>query len=82
VSVESGWSPSQRAMVELWEEYTAHEFEDHSTEKIRAITADDPVDINVPLLGGGALPAVGARKLLDPGSVPHALLIERAEEEG
>jgi carboxymethylenebutenolidase len=53
VSEESGYTPSQRAMVELWEEHTAHEFGDHSTEKTLATMTADPVNINVPLLTGG-----------------------------
>jgi len=36
VSEESVYTPSQRAMVELWEEHTAHEFEGHSTEETLA----------------------------------------------
>jgi hypothetical protein len=35
---ESGYTLSQRAMVELWEEHTVHEFGDHSTEK--TLTSD------------------------------------------
>jgi carboxymethylenebutenolidase len=54
VSEESGgYTASQRAMVELWEEHTAYEFEAHSTEKTLATMVDDPVNINVPLLTGG-----------------------------
>jgi carboxymethylenebutenolidase len=54
VSEESGgYTASQRAMVDLWEEHTAYEFEAHSTEKTLATMADDPVNINVPLLTGG-----------------------------
>jgi carboxymethylenebutenolidase len=54
VSEESGgYTASQRAMVELWEEHTAYEFETHSTEKTLATMVDDPVNINVPLLTGG-----------------------------
>ena len=37
---ESGYTPSQRATVELWEEHTVHEFGDHSTEKT---LASDPL---------------------------------------
>jgi carboxymethylenebutenolidase len=44
---------SQRAMVELWEEHTAYEFEAHSTQKTLATMTADPVNINVPLLTGG-----------------------------
>jgi carboxymethylenebutenolidase len=54
VSEESGcYTASQRAMVELWEEHTAYEFEAHSTQKTLATMVDDPVNINVPLLTGG-----------------------------
>jgi carboxymethylenebutenolidase len=53
VSEESGYTPSQRVMVELWEEHTAHEFEHHSNEKTLAIMTADPVNINVLLLSGG-----------------------------
>jgi len=40
-------------MVDLWEEHTAYEFEDHSTEMTLDPMTDDPVNINVPLLTGG-----------------------------
>jgi len=40
-------------MVDLWEEHTAYEFEDHSTEKTLATMTDEPVNINVSLLTGG-----------------------------
>ena len=53
MSEESGYTPSQRAMVDLWEEHTAYEFEDHSTEKTLATMTDEPVNINVSLLTGG-----------------------------
>src|SRR5215208_6106408 len=54
VSEESGgYTASQRAIVDLWEEHTAYEFEAHSTEKTLATMTDDPVNINVPLLTGG-----------------------------
>jgi carboxymethylenebutenolidase len=53
VSEESGYTASQQAMVDLWEEHTAYEFEDHSTEKTLGTMTDDPVNINVPLLTGG-----------------------------
>ena len=53
MSEESGYTPSQRAMVELWEEHAAHEFEHHTKEKTLAIMTADPVNINVLLLSGG-----------------------------
>jgi carboxymethylenebutenolidase len=54
VSEQSGgYTASQRAMVDLWEEHTAYEFEAHSTEKTLATMTDNPVNINVPLLTGG-----------------------------
>jgi carboxymethylenebutenolidase len=40
-------------MVDLWEEHTAYEFEEHNTEKILSTMTDHPIDIDVPLLTGG-----------------------------
>jgi carboxymethylenebutenolidase len=53
MSERSNLSASQKAMVDLWEEHTAYEFEVHSTEKTLSTMTDDPVNINVPLLTGG-----------------------------
>jgi carboxymethylenebutenolidase len=50
---ESNLTASQKAMVELWEEHTAYEFEAHSTEKTLSTMIDEPININVPLLTGG-----------------------------
>ena len=36
MSEDSVYTPSRRAMVELWEERTAHEFADRSSEKTLA----------------------------------------------
>jgi carboxymethylenebutenolidase len=40
-------------MGDLWEEHTAHEFGDNSTEEALTTMTDDPVNIIVPLLTGG-----------------------------
>jgi carboxymethylenebutenolidase len=40
-------------MVDLWEEHTAYEFEEHNTEKILSTMTDHPINIDVPLLTGG-----------------------------
>ena len=53
MSERSNLSASQKAMVDLWEEHTAYEFEVHSTEKTLSTMTDNPVNINVPLLTGG-----------------------------
>jgi carboxymethylenebutenolidase len=50
---ENNLTASQKAMVELWEEHTAYEFEAHSTEKTLSTMTDEPININVPLLTGG-----------------------------
>ena len=50
---ESNLTASQKAMVELWEEHAAYEFEAHSTEKTLSTMTDDPININIPLLTGG-----------------------------
>lgn len=50
---ENGYTATRQAMVDLWEEHTAHEFEDHSTEQTLATMTEDPVNINVPLMTGG-----------------------------
>jgi carboxymethylenebutenolidase len=49
---ESNLTASQKAMVELWEEHTAYEFEAHSTEKTLSTMIAEPININVPLLTG------------------------------
>ncbi len=53
MSEESNLASAQQAMVDLWEEHTAYEFEERSTEKTLSTMTDDPVNINVPLLTGG-----------------------------
>ena len=53
MSEESNLTSAQQAMVDLWEEHTAYEFEEHNTEKTLSTMTDDPVNINVPLLTGG-----------------------------
>ncbi len=53
MSKETNLTASQKAMVDLWEEHTAYEFEAHSTEKTLGTMTDDPININVPLLTGG-----------------------------
>jgi carboxymethylenebutenolidase len=53
MSESSNLNASQTAMVAVWEEHTAYEFEAHSTEKTLSTMTDDPVNINVPLLTGG-----------------------------
>lgn len=50
---ENDYTPAEQAMVDLWEEHTAHEFEDHSTEQTLATMTEAPVNINVPLMTGG-----------------------------
>jgi carboxymethylenebutenolidase len=54
MSEGSNLTSAQQAMVNLWEEHTGYEFEAHSTEKTLSTMTDDPVNINVPLLTGGA----------------------------
>ncbi len=54
MSEGSDLTSAQQAMVDLWEEHTGYEFEEHSTEKTLTTMTDDPVNINVPLLTGGA----------------------------
>jgi carboxymethylenebutenolidase len=53
MSKASNLTASQKAMVDLWEEHTSYEFEDHSTEKTLSTMTDHPININVPLLTGG-----------------------------
>ena len=53
MSEESNLTASQNAMVNLWEEHTAYEFEAHSTEETLSTMTDAPININVPLLTGG-----------------------------
>ncbi len=53
MSKETNLTASQKAMVDLWEEHTAYEFEAHSTEKTLSTMTDHPININVPLLTGG-----------------------------
>ncbi len=53
MSERSNLTASQKAMVDLWEEHTAYEFEAHSTEKTLSTMTDNPININVPLLTGG-----------------------------
>lgn len=44
---------TRQAMIDLWEEHTAHEFRDHSTEQTLETMTDAPININVPLMTGG-----------------------------
>jgi carboxymethylenebutenolidase len=53
MSEGSNLNAFQKAMVDLWEEHTSYEFEEHSTEKTLSTMTDDPININVPLLTGG-----------------------------
>jgi carboxymethylenebutenolidase len=53
MSEERSLTAPQKALVDLWEEHTAYEFEAHSTEKTLSTVTDDPVNINVPLLADG-----------------------------
>jgi carboxymethylenebutenolidase len=53
MSEGSKLTSAQQAMVDLWEEHTAYEFEEHSTQKTLSTMTDDPLNINVPLLTGG-----------------------------
>jgi carboxymethylenebutenolidase len=53
MSEEGNLTSAQRAMIDLWEEHTAYEFEEHSTQKTLSTMTDDPVNINVPSLTGG-----------------------------
>jgi carboxymethylenebutenolidase len=54
MSVQSSTlSPSQQAMVELWERHISYEFATHDVPEIMATMTAQPVNLNVPTLTGG-----------------------------